>query len=247
MLPKVQVLACPITVATPTQLIDEVFRLAEMRKGSYVTFTNVHMLMEAQNNPQFARVVAEADMASPDGAPVALFMNKYYGLNQERMPGMAILPLLLEEAEHRGKSVFFYGGKQEVLDVITAKIKAQLPQLQVAGMHSPPFRPLTEAEKEAEGEMFALADADLIFVALGCPRQENWMAAHAGTVKGCMLGVGQAFLTFAGLEKRLPPTLRKLPVEWIYRLILEPRRLFKRYFFTNTQFMWLAAKAFAKK
>ena len=221
--------------------------MAAMRKGSYITFTNVHMLMEAQNDPTFAAVVAKADVACPDGAPVALFMNRYHSLCQQRMPGMDMLPRLLEEAERRGKSVFFYGGKQTVLDAIAVKLKSHVPNLKVAGLYSPPFRLLTPAEEVAEQQMFANADADLVFVALGCPRQENWMASHTGTVTGCMLGVGQAFLTYPGLEKRLPPTLRKLPVEWLYRLALEPRRLFKRYFFTNTQFLWLATMALLSK
>ena len=236
--PKQRVIATDITIATEAEFISNIFALAAMRKGSYVTFTNVHMLMEARQDPAFAAVVNGADMAMADGAPVAIYLKRKRGIEQPRLPGMDMLPLLLAEAEQREKSVYFYGGQQHVLDAIAAKIASDLPNLKVAGMVSPPFRALSPVEEVAMIDHIVHADPDLIFVALGCPRQEKWMAAHQGQIKGVMLGVGQAFLTFAGLEKRLPSWLRKLPVEWLYRLALEPRRLFKRYFITNSTFLW---------
>ena len=236
--PKQRVIATDITIASEKEFVVNIFALAAERKGSYVTFTNVHMLMEARHDAEFAAIVNGADMAMADGAPVALYLKHKRNIAQPRLPGMDMLPLLLAEAERRGKSVYFYGGQQHVLDAIAAKISADLPMLKVAGLVSPPFRPLSPVEEVALIDHIVQADPDLIFVALGCPRQEKWMAAHKGQIKGVMLGVGQAFLTFAGLEKRLPPWLRKLPVEWIYRLALEPRRLFKRYFITNSTFLW---------
>lgn len=235
---KVAVFGSRISVGSRAAIVDAIFSVAAQRRGAYVCFANVHMLMEADTDPAFQRVLNEADLALPDGAPVAMYLNRKHGLHQERLPGMDMLPLLLEEAAGRGKSVFFYGGSQTVLDALQARIAQNLPSLRVAGAVSPPYRALTEAEDQAYQEQINASGADLLFVALGCPKQEKWMAARRGKVQPAMLGVGQAFLTYAGLEKRLPPWLRKLPVEWLYRLMLEPRRLFKRYAVTNTRFLW---------
>lgn len=242
MLPKRRVLSADISIGSERQFVDEIFRLAEERTGRYVTYTNVHMLMEADKDPAFARVVNNAAIACPDGAPVAMYIKRFHGIGQPRLPGMDMLPVLLREAQKRGKSVYFYGSREEVLNAIAKKIGEELPGLKLAGTYSPPFRVLTDVEKADIVKMINAADPDLLFVALGCPRQERWMAEHQGSIKACMLGVGQAFLTFAGMEKRLPPALRKLPVEWIYRLMLEPKRLFKRYLFTNSRFLYLVGR-----
>lgn len=235
---KVAVFGSRISVGSREAIVDAIFSAAEQRRGAYVCFANVHMLMEADTDPGFQEVLNGADLALPDGAPVALYLNRKHKLQQERLPGMDMLPLLLEEAARRGKSVFFYGGSQQVLDALQARVAENLPTLRVAGAVSPPYRVLTESEDQAYIEQINSSEADLLFVALGCPKQEKWMAARRGRVQPAILGVGQAFMTYAGLEKRLPPWLRKLPVEWLYRLMLEPRRLFKRYAVTNTRFLW---------
>jgi len=242
LLPKRLVFASEITTATKADVIDAIFEAAAQQRGAYVCFTNVHMLMEADRSAAFQQVLNRADLALPDGAPVAMYLTRKYTLAQERMPGMDMLPILLQEAEQRGKSVFFYGGTQMVLDAIVEKIGLDFPALRVAGTLSPPYRPLTLSEDADFVAQINNAQTDLLFVALGCPKQEKWMAEHQPTIKACMLGVGQAFLTYAGLEKRLPPLLRKLPLEWLYRLVLEPRRLFKRYAVTNTRFLWKVMK-----
>ena len=237
-LPKRRVFNSLISTGTQAEVVENIFGLAAERRGAYVCFANVHMLMEADGDPAFQEVLNNADLALPDGSPVAIYLNKKYGLRQERLPGMDMLPVLLEEAARRAKSVFFFGGQQNVLDALQARIARELPALRVAGAISPPFRPLSTAEQAEFVTRINNAETDLLFVALGCPKQENWMARHQPDVRACMMGVGQAFMTYAGLERRLPPWLRKLPVEWLYRLVLEPRRLFKRYAVTNTRFLW---------
>ena len=237
-LPKRAVFKSLITTASTPEVVEAIFELAAGRMGSYVCFANVHMLMEADGDAGFQQILNQADLALPDGAPVALYLQRRYKQPQARQPGMDLLPLLLAEAAVRQKSVCFYGGAPHVLAALQARIAAELPTLKVVGAISPPYRALTAGEQAAYLDQINQADPDLLFVALGCPKQERWMAAHKGTIKACMLGVGQAFLTYAGLERRLPPALRKLPVEWLYRLLLEPRRLFKRYAITNSRFIW---------
>ena len=200
------------------------------------------MLIEAHQNREFNSILNNADVAAPDGGPLSKLMKILYGQHQDRVPGMDLMPRLLKEAAARGKSVYFYGSTNEVLEAVVAQAQKELPTLRIAGYFSPPFRKISEEEDASIVEMINDADPDLVFVALGCPKQERWMAEHKGKVKACMLGVGQAYMTYAGLEKRLPEWARNLSLEWTYRLWQEPKRLWKRYLITNSLFVMLALK-----
>lgn len=240
MLPKLPVLDSWISTGTPASFVNAVLHLGQLRCSAYVCFANVHMVVEAQRDASFRRVLEQANLVAPDGSPVAAAVGWFNrGQRQQRVAGMDLLPELLAAAAERGQSVYFYGTTELVLQAMVERAGRELPALRVAGTHSPPFRPLTPEEDEAEVAAINAADPDLLFVALGCPRQERWMAAHQGRIRACMLGVGQAFPVYAGLERRLPKWARQLWLEWAYRLWLEPRRLAKRYFLTNTQFVYL--------
>jgi N-acetylglucosaminyldiphosphoundecaprenol N-acetyl-beta-D-mannosaminyltransferase len=239
---KKKVLTSWISTGTFQEFTENIFSLTENQPSSYVCFANVHMVIEAYKDKSFNKVVNEADIAAPDGAPLSKVMWLIDKFKQERVCGMDLLPVLLAEAEKRNKSVYFYGSTEDVLHAMLQRIHNELPALRVAGAYSPPFRTLTEAEDQEIINNINNSGADLIFVALGCPKQEKWMAAHKDKVNACMLGVGQAFLVYAGLEKRLPKWARDLSLEWIYRLYLEPNRLWKRYLTTNSQFIYLCLK-----
>lgn len=212
------------------------------RSSSYVCFANVHMLVEANQDAAFNNILSEASLVTPDGTPVAAAVGWFHKKKQERVAGMDLMPALLEEAARRGQSVYFYGTTEKVLEAITTRARRELPNLRIVGAYSPPFRPLTPEEDAADVAAIQAADPDLLFVALGCPRQEKWMAAHKHQIRACMLGVGQAFLVYAGLEKRLPLWARRLGLEWTYRLWLEPQRLWKRYLVTNSRFLYLMTR-----
>jgi N-acetylglucosaminyldiphosphoundecaprenol N-acetyl-beta-D-mannosaminyltransferase len=152
---------------------------------------------------------------------------------------MDLLPKLLKEAESASSSVYFYGTTNETLASIIKKAKSEFPNLKVCGSYSPPFRSLTEAEDNDIIARIKEASPDFVFVSLGCPKQEKWMASHKDKIGACLLGVGQAFKVYAGTEKRLPTWMRNLSLEWTYRLFLEPKRLWKRYLFTNSYFLLL--------
>lgn len=239
---KRRLLKSYITTGRFDEFVEQVFWLTDNRDSSYVCFANVHMLVEASQDPSFNQILNSADVASPDGGPLSKLIKIKYGHKQDRVPGMDLMPRLIEEAAARGKSVFFYGSTDDVLEAVVATAKAKHPELRVAGHYSPPFRQLTEAEDQSIVDMINEADADLVFVALGCPKQERWMAEHKGRVKACMLGVGQAYMTYAGLEKRLPKWARDWSLEWTYRLYQEPKRLWKRYLITNSTFVYLTLK-----
>lgn len=239
-LKKVRLIRTWVTTAPYRQFIRAIAERAQQRQSAYVCFANVHMLMEAHHDPGFNQVVNQADLVAPDGRPLSVLMRWQYGLRQDRVCGMDLLPDLLRTAAKQNLSVYFYGSTQETLDAIEARLLQDHPTLRIAGMESPPFRPLTAEEDQAAVERINASEAHLVFVSLGCPKQERWMADHQGRVPACMLGLGQAFLTYAGTEKRLPRWARDFALEWAYRLYLEPKRLWKRYLVGNTWFLYNA-------
>lgn len=240
---KLPVLTTLVSTGAYQHFVDHIFDLAEQKPSSYVCFANVHMVTEAYKDPAFSQLLNQADIVTPDGGPLPVFIKLFHGIKQGRVAGMDLVPSLLEEAQKRNKSVYFYGTTEEVLQAIIKKASNEFPDLRIAGTCSPPFRPLSAAEDEEITRQINSTSPDLVFVALGCPKQEQWMAAHKGRVQGVMLGVGQAFLTYAGLEKRLPVWARNLSIEWIYRLYLEPGRLWKRYLVNNSLFLFLVFKS----
>lgn len=231
-----------ISIGTYQAFIDEIFLLVQLKIPSYVCFANVHMVIEAYHDKAFQKLINEANLLAPDGRPLSVFLRLAEGIKQDRICGMDVLPDLLKQAEAYGKSVYFYGTTNELLKIIVQKAKTEFPTLQVAGYYSPPFRTLSEKEDEAITEMINEAKPDLVFVSLGCPKQERWMAEHKNKLNVCLLGLGQAFKVYAGMEKRLPRWMRNLSLEWVYRLYLEPGRLWKRYMYTNSYFLFLTAR-----
>ncbi len=239
---KVKVIRSLISTGSFNDFIDAIFDLSEKQLSSYVCFANVHMVIEAYQDKSFNEIINKADLVTPDGRPISLAIKLFDKINQERVAGMDLMPALLAEAEKRNKSVYFYGSTEDVLAKIRAKIHQDFPKLRIAGTYSPPFRPLSEEEDQAVTQQINEVAPDLLFVSLGCPKQEKWMAAHIGNINACMLGVGQAFLTYTGLEKRLPKWARDWSLEWAYRLYLEPKRLWKRYLVGNSLFLFFVFK-----
>lgn len=242
MLTKVQLFKTMVSTGSYQAYVEQIIRLAKSRTSSYVCFANVHMLMEAYQDPAFSQVVNGADIAAPDGRPLSLLMKYHYDLDQQRVCGMDMFTDILKAAQQNEVSIFFYGSTPEVLTTVITKAKQEYPSLLIAGSYSPPFRPLTGEEDREIVNAIKASEAQLLFVSLGCPKQEKWMQEHRGQIACCMLGLGQAFLVYAGQEKRLPPWARDLSLEWLYRLYLEPKRLWKRYLKTNSLFLYLAGK-----
>jgi N-acetylglucosaminyldiphosphoundecaprenol N-acetyl-beta-D-mannosaminyltransferase len=156
---------------------------------------------------------------------------------------MDLLPDLLRVASQQSIPVFFYGGTESILSDISKHIKAYYSERIFAGSYSPPFCPLTPDEEEKIINRINASGAKLVFVSLGCPKQERWIASMKGRINATMIGVGAAFSTLSGVKKMAPEWMRKSGLEWLYRLFQEPKRLFKRYFTTNTIFLYLLIKA----
>jgi N-acetylglucosaminyldiphosphoundecaprenol N-acetyl-beta-D-mannosaminyltransferase len=196
--------------------------------------------MEGYDNDEFAGVVNGADLIVTDGMPL-VWMQKVQGKNRaSRVRANDLMISLCAYAERNGLSVGFYGGRQEVIDAILERAEKDHPNLKIAYAFSPPFRPLTETEDaEITGEINRAAP-DILFMGLGCPKQERWMSAHKGKLTAVMLGVGASFDFYAGNVRESPAWMGKLGLEWLFRLTQEPKRLWRRYLILNPRFVWLA-------
>ena len=224
------------------EFVNSILDLGRKKKSSYVCVANVHMLVEAHWSESFQRVVNEADIVTPDGMPLAKSFKILYGIEQDRVDGMSLLPLLLARAIEENQAVYFYGSSSTIIEHTKAFIKKDYPSLNVVGMYSPPFRYLTEAEESAVIDTIANSGSNIVFVALGCPKQEQWMAEMKGRIPAVMVGIGGALPVLIGMQKRAPQWMQKSSLEWLFRLLQEPRRLFKRYMITNSTFLYLLFK-----
>ncbi len=240
---KKRVLGIDLSTGSFDDHIHAFASLGREHRSSYVCCVNVHACVEAHNDPTFASIVNAADFATVDGMPMLKCLERFHHIKQERVAGNDIMPALMAEAERQDLGVYLYGGEQKVLDVIIAKAAQQFPKLRIVGSLSPPFRALTEAEMRETSQRINASGAHIVMVSLGCPKQERWMAAMNGQVHAIMLGLGGAFLLYAGVDSRAPKWMRDLSLEWLYRLALEPGRLWKRYLVTNTKFVWLVVRA----
>lgn len=239
---RLQLLSLEMNTGPYQNFVDEICLLAQIPLSSYVCVANAHMVVEAHRSPAFAQVVNNANLVTPDGMPLCKSIHLLYGQKQDRVAGMDLLPDLLVKAEQKHLSVFFYGGSRQMMEQTAAYISKHYPALKLAGLYSPPYRELTPDEEDAAVNMINNSGASLVFVALGCPKQEKWMAAMQGRVQSCMVGIGGALPVMLGLQKRAPKWMQRASLEWLYRLSQEPRRLFKRYAITNNIFLWMLLK-----
>lgn len=227
-----------IDAVTWDEALARISAWAAARESRYVCICNAHSVVTAGQASAFRTVVAQADMATPDGAPVAWMMRKLGYPDQQRINGPDLMWKYCAEAAKRYESIYLYGGTEETLTVLLAKLGAVFPTLRVAGAYSPPFRTLTDTEDTEVVERINASGAGTVWVSLGCPKQELWMAEHRGRINAVMVGVGAAFDYHAGTIQRAPLWMQNAGLEWFHRLASEPRRLWKRYLVTNTLFIW---------
>jgi N-acetylglucosaminyldiphosphoundecaprenol N-acetyl-beta-D-mannosaminyltransferase len=231
-----------ISLGKYQDFIRKIIDLSKLRNSSYICIANVHMCIEAYKDKNFAKVVNSADIVTPDGKPLVKGLQWLYKIEQDRVAGPDLLPSLLAEASEHQLKVFFYGATQEVLDLVVVFCTKKYPDLIIAGAISPPFRILTDDEKQNDIKTINDSGANIVFVALGCPKQELWMHKMKGKISATMLGVGGAFPMLVGVEKRAPLWMQRNGFEWLYRLIQDPQRLFKRYLVTNSWYIYLLVK-----
>jgi N-acetylglucosaminyldiphosphoundecaprenol N-acetyl-beta-D-mannosaminyltransferase len=237
---KRTVLNLPMDGTSYADATKSILGWASERESRYICVANVHMLMEAHDSPAFREIVNDADLVTPDGMPLVWMMRLKGARHQQRVYGPTLMLHVLEAATRDGISVGFYGSTPPVLESLTRRVRAWYPELNVAYSFSPPFHAMTPEEDAALITHINDSGTRILFVGLGCPRQEVWMAKHCGKVKAVMLGVGAAFDFHAGAKPQAPVLIQKLGLEWLFRLSNEPRRLWRRYLFHNPRFVALA-------
>lgn len=236
-----------ISTCNTKSLLNSIINSAHSKQSTAVAFLNVHMLIESHLDDSFKLSLNKFDYVLPDGMPIVFLLKYFFGINQERIAGMDLMPELLSVAEKKCIKVFFFGNTPENLDLLAAYLKKNYPALLVGGYLSPPFIALDKMDLISYANEINASGAGLVFVSLGCPKQEKWIFSMLGKVNGVMLGVGNAFLTTIGIDKRAPLWMQNVGLEWLFRLYLEPRRLFMRYLVTNSLFFKLCLMHLIKK
>lgn len=211
-------------------------RLEELR-GNYICVSNVHTTVMAYENSAYREIQNSGAMALPDGAPLSIYSKKHGFADAERVTGPDLMLELLKISGKEGYRHFFYGATDETLEAMRAAIERDYPGACIAGMYAPPFRPLSPQEDIEVVSMINAAKPDFIWVGLGAPKQEQWMYEHRGKLCAVAVGVGAGFDYLAGDIKRAPKIMQRLCLEWLYRLLQDPKRLWKRYVTTNLRFM----------
>lgn len=239
---RVNTLGVGVCHVSMNEAVEETIRLAKSGAARYVCVSNVHTVMMCQSDPEYRRIHNEAAMVTPDGRPLGWFQ-QLKGLNQkERVYGPDLMLAVCERSTTEGLSHYFYGGKEGVPEKLAQVMQDRFPGFKVAGCYSPPFRPPTPEEDEAEVKMINDSGADIIWVGLGAPKQELWMGRHVDRIKpSVMLGVGAAFDFHTGTVRQAPKWMQRNGLEWLFRLWVEPRRMWRRYLYNNPAFLVLTA------
>ena len=235
-----RILGVNIAVTNMVQTVQYIENNLEELRGKYICVSNVHTTVMAHDNPAYRNVQNSAAIALPDGKPLSVVSRKRGYTEAERVTGPDLMGELF--ARENGLKHFFYGDKEETLQILQQKLKEKYPDIQIAGMISPPFRSLSQEEEKAYIQQINDSGADIVWIGLGAPKQENWMYEHQGMFPGKMIGVGAGFSYHAGLLKRAPEWMQRMSLEWLYRLMQDPIRLYKRYFRTNLKFLYLEMK-----
>jgi N-acetylglucosaminyldiphosphoundecaprenol N-acetyl-beta-D-mannosaminyltransferase len=231
---------------TYSDATTRVLAWASIPESRYVCVSNVHVTMESYDSAEFRTIVNGADLVTPDGMPLVWALRMFGAGKATRVYGPTLTVHLLERATAEGVPVGFYGATPEVLERMSDRCRRRFPELRVVYAHAPPFRQLTAAEDATVVREINDSGARILFVGLGCPKQERWMAGHKGAVNAVMLGVGAAFDFLAGVKPQAPAWMQHVGLEWLFRLATEPRRLWRRYAYHNPRFVALLAGQYLK-
>ncbi|HEY8339348.1 MAG TPA: WecB/TagA/CpsF family glycosyltransferase [Egibacteraceae bacterium] len=236
--PRVDVLGVGISVVDLDRACDVIAGWIAARTPHYVCVTGVHGVMESQRDPELRRIHNASGLTTPDGMPMVWAGRCAGARDIDRVYGPDLMLALCERAARHGWRTYFYGAGEGVADELARRLSRRFPGLQVAGTHSPPFRPLTPDEDEEVVRRINATAPDIVWVGLSTPKQERWMAAHVGRLTApVLIGVGAAFDIHAGVVSQAPRWVQRSGLEWLYRLCQEPRRLWRRYLTNNPRFV----------
>jgi len=234
-----KVLRMNTDITSLDKVMSGVLQLREMGQGGYVCLSNVHMCMEVFDDPRFEEVVNGADFVLPDGLPIA-WAQRLLGMpDSSQVRGQDLMNSVCAASAQKGLRIGLYGGANiDVLNKVVAVLERQFPGINISYTYCPPFRPLSDEEDAQVVADINKAQVDMLFVGIGCPKQERWMAAHKGQINSVMYGVGAAFDFISGSKRHAPRWMQKVGLEWFFRLCSEPSRLWKRYLEQNPRFVF---------
>lgn len=236
------ILGVNINVTSMQETVKVITKNLENIKGNYICVSNVHTTVMSYEDESYKAIQNSGFMALPDGNPLSIVSKKRGFKEAERVTGPDLMEEIFKISEEKGYSHYFYGSTQETLDTLKQKLNEKYPNMKIAGMYSPPFRKLTEEEDIEIVNSINTTNPDFIWIGLGAPKQEIWMSEHKYKVNGLMLGVGAGFDYHVGNILRAPKWMQRTSLEWLYRLIQDPKRLASRYAKTNIKFIYLILK-----
>ncbi|MGD1853119.1 MAG: WecB/TagA/CpsF family glycosyltransferase [Leptolyngbyaceae cyanobacterium] len=218
---------------------DRISLWAHSKQSCYIVAANVHVVMTAYWNRTYRQILNHAALVTPDGMPLVWGL-RWLGIErQSRVYGPDLMLALCDRAAKEQLSIYLYGGTDTMVQHLAHKLQQQFPTLKIVGTYAPPFRPLTPEEEAADIETIHQSGAAVVFVGLGCPKQEEWMARQQDRLNAVMIGVGAAFSFHSGTVSQAPRWMMAYGLEWLYRLCQEPRRLWRRYLLNNVAFLLL--------
>ena len=235
---RVAILTMNVDVISESQAVDLIYNWAIEHKNKYVCVSNVHMCMEVLDNIGYAKVINSSDLTIADGKPI-YWAQKLLGYkNAKQVRGEDLTMAICGNAEKMNYSIGFFGATNDLLGNLKKRINNLYPNLEVVFKYAPPFHSVTDDENREIIEAINNSGVNILFVGLGCPKQEIWMAEHKDQLNCVMLGVGAAFDFIAGNKKNAPDWMQSIGLEWLFRLLSEPRRLWKRYVKQNPRFIY---------
>lgn len=234
---RVKIIGVPISAVNMNDCVNNIFEDFNNTRGKYICVSNVHTVVIAHDNPVYLKVQTDSFMSLPDGKPLSVVGKRKYP-QMDRVTGPDLMRRILKESKTKKFRHFFYGNTKENLEKLIAVLKEKYPWVEVAGYEPSVFRDLSTDEEKALCKRINQAGADFIWIGLGAPKQEMFCYKLKDKVNGLMIGVGGAFNILAGIIPEAPNWMQRMSLEWLYRLIHEPKRLFKRYAVTNTKFIY---------
>lgn len=229
-----------------SEAIKKILYWGNAHQSRSVCLCNVHSAVTATNNKELTQALSKSDMVLPDGAPIAWVLRKKGFSNQTRIAGPDLMDRLCSELATTDIGIFLFGSSENTLDKLTQSLIKKYPTLNISGVLSPKYGNWSKKDEEFYIQTINSSGAGIVFVGLGCPKQEIWMTNNCTSINSVLLGVGAAFDFHAGIVKRAPLILQKMGLEWLHRLFSEPKRLWKRYLVTNSIFMLKVTNDFRK-